>query len=41
MPDWTLPMQQTFEYYEVNPNTWKDEKNWITLNPAVLHATQK
>lgn len=26
MPDWTLPMQQTFEYYEVNPNTWKDEK---------------
>lgn len=26
MPDWTLPMQQTFEYYEVNPNTWKDDK---------------
>lgn len=24
MPDWTKTMQQTFEYYEVNPNTWKD-----------------
>lgn len=24
MADWTKTMQQTFEYYEVNPNTWKD-----------------
>jgi hypothetical protein len=26
MPDWTKPMQQTFEYYEVNPETWEDGK---------------
>lgn len=24
MIDWTQSMQQTFEYYEVDPNTWKD-----------------
>lgn len=26
MPNWLSSMQQTFEYYIVNPNTWKDEK---------------
>ena len=26
MPDWTKPMQQTFEYYEVDPGTWKDKR---------------
>lgn len=26
MPDWTKPMQQTFEYYTVDPGTWKDVK---------------
>lgn len=26
MADWLSSMQQTFEYYVVNPNTWKDEK---------------
>ena len=25
MPDWTTSMQQTFEYYVVNPNNWKDD----------------
>lgn len=24
MPDWTKPMSQTFEYYTVDPGTWKD-----------------
>ena len=24
MPDWTKTMQQTFEYYVVDPGTWKD-----------------
>lgn len=24
MPDWTASMQQTFEYYVVDPGTWKD-----------------
>lgn len=26
MIDWLSSMQQTFEYYVVNPNTWKDER---------------
>ena len=26
MPDWSSSMQQTFEYYIVDPNTWRDKK---------------
>lgn len=26
MPDWSASMQQTYEYYIVDPNTWKDSK---------------
>lgn len=26
MPDWTQSMEQTFEYYIVDPGTWKDKK---------------
>ena len=26
MPDWTRSMGQTFEFYEVNPNTWGDRR---------------
>lgn len=26
MPDWSASMQQTFEYYVVDPNTWRDIK---------------
>lgn len=26
MPNWTESMQQTYEYYIVDPNTWKDKK---------------
>lgn len=26
MVDWTESMEQTFEYYEVDPNTWNDKK---------------
>ena len=26
MPDWTKNMQQYFEYYVVDPNTWMDER---------------
>lgn len=26
MPDWTKSMEQTFEYYTVDPGTWKDDK---------------
>ena len=28
MADWTKSMQQTYEFYIVNPNTWKDEKQY-------------
>ena len=26
MPDWSASMQQTFEYYIVDPGTWKETK---------------
>ena len=26
MPDWSSSMQQTFEYYVVDPGTWRDVK---------------
>lgn len=26
MPDWTKSMQQSFEYYRVDPKTWKDKE---------------
>ena len=26
MPDWSLSMQQTYAYYIVNPETWKDTR---------------
>ncbi len=26
MPDWTKSMKQTFEYYTVDPGTWKDDE---------------
>lgn len=26
MPDWTASMQQTYEYYEVDPATWEDRR---------------
>lgn len=31
MPDWKKSMQQTFEYYVVDPNTWQDEKKLDTV----------
>ena len=26
MPNWTESMQQTFEYYIIDPGTWKDKQ---------------
>ena len=26
MPDWTKSMEQSFEYYIVDPGTWRDQK---------------
>lgn len=31
MPDWTKTMEQTFEYYIVDPGTWKDDRRLDTV----------
>ena len=31
MPDWTKTMQQTFEYYIVDPGTWRDTRKINTV----------
>lgn len=36
MPDWTKSMQQTFEYYTVNPGTWKDEEQITTVKSSTI-----
>lgn len=36
MVDWTASMQQTFEYYVVNPNTWKDDKKLTTVTSSSI-----
>lgn len=37
MADWTGSMQQTFEYYTVDPNTWKDVKLVNTVKSCVIN----
>lgn len=36
MPDWTSSMQQTFEYYIVDPATWKDAKRITNVKSCSL-----
>ena len=36
MPNWTESMQQTFEYYVVDPGTWKDIKLIQNVKSCVL-----
>lgn len=36
MPDWTKSMQQTFEYYTVDPGTWKDVKKLDTVKKCTI-----
>lgn len=36
MPDWTLSMQQTFEYYVVDPESWKDIKLLDTVKSCSI-----
>lgn len=36
MPDWTKPMSQTFEYYTVDPGTWKDVKKLSTVKSSTI-----
>ena len=37
MPDWTKSMQQTFEYYTVDPGTWKDVKRLDNVKSSSIH----
>lgn len=37
MPDWSSSMQQTFEYYVVDPNTWKDTKKLTTVTSCTIN----
>lgn len=37
MPDWSSSMQQTFEYYIVDPDTWKDTKKLTTVTSCTIN----
>lgn len=37
MIDWTKSMQQTFEYYTVNPITWKDDKKLDMVKSCTIN----
>lgn len=37
MPDWTAGMQQTFEYYEVDPTSWKDMRRLTTVTNSSIN----
>lgn len=36
MPDWLASMKQTFEYYTVNPGTWKDDKKLNNVKSCTI-----
>lgn len=36
MPDWSSPMQQTYEYFIVDPGTWKDIKKLDTIKSCSI-----
>lgn len=36
MPDWTQSMQQTFEYYVVDPNTWRDKERLDNVKSCTI-----
>lgn len=36
MPDWTKSMEQTFEYYIVDPGTWMDSKRLTTVKSSSI-----
>lgn len=37
MPDWTKSMQQTFEYYTVDPNTWTDNTRIENVKSSTIN----
>lgn len=36
MPDWKKPMSQTFEFYLVDPNTWKDKAKLTNIESCTI-----
>lgn len=36
MPDWSKSMSRTFEYYKVDPGTWKDDKKLNTVKSCTI-----
>lgn len=36
MPDWKRSMKQTYEFYEVNPITWKDQKKLNNVKSCTI-----
>lgn len=36
MPDWSKSMQQTYEYYTVDPGTWKDDKKLTNIKSCTI-----
>lgn len=36
MPNWSESMKQTFEYYEVDPHTWKDKKQIYSIIDSTI-----
>lgn len=36
MPDWKSSMEQTYEYYIVDPGTWKDTKRLTTVKSSTI-----
>lgn len=41
MPDWSASMQQTFEYYEVDPGTWKDIRKLDNVKSCTIDRDSK
>ena len=40
MPNWTASMQQTFEYYIVDPGTWKDSKQLTNVISSSINRDE-
>ena len=40
MPDWTSSMKQTFEYYIVDPGTWKNVKRLDNVKTCDIQSAK-
>ena len=38
MPDWTKSMEQSFEYYIVDPGTWRDQKKLDNILDGTIYG---